>query len=259
MLKEHYLYSLYIKDQKNFEHEYLEHQHEFRCSVYRGLCEVNGIRWILTWHNDAYSNCPYACIWSWSRCSIHHHYVPSVVNRSAVMDLHRSRSCATLIQSLYDIFVHSLMLSVHIVLGLPRPLLLFILPSISNRCTPMFHCSVFVDIFVHLVHKHQYIPSFCIALPLVWLAMCWYQARDIHCIFKQNHTWYLSRISSIHPNIWMSIYKSGQREKNKRFFLVWMWTCRSVKWECRPGTAISTLITVHALVDICHLKYLRYR
>ena len=36
-----------------------------------------------------------------------HHYVPSVVNRSAVMDLHRSRSCATLIQSLYDIFVHS--------------------------------------------------------------------------------------------------------------------------------------------------------
>ena len=66
----------------------------------------------------------------------HHHYVPSVVNRSAVMDLHRSRSCATLIQSLYDIFVHSLMLSVHIVLGLPRPLLPFILPSISNRCIP---------------------------------------------------------------------------------------------------------------------------
>ena len=63
-------------------------------------------------------------------------YVPSVVNRSAVMDLHRSRSCATLMQSLYDIFVHSLMLSVHIVLCLPRPLLPFILPSISNRCTP---------------------------------------------------------------------------------------------------------------------------
>ena len=65
-----------------------------------------------------------------------HHYVPSVVNRSAIMDLHRSRSCATLMQSLYDIFVHSLMLSIHIVLGLPRPLLPFILPSISNRCTP---------------------------------------------------------------------------------------------------------------------------
>ena len=70
----------------------------------------------------------------------HHHYVPSVVNKSAVMDLHRSRSCATLIQSLYDIFVHSLMLSVHIVLGLPRPLLPFILPSISNRCT---HLKIF--------------------------------------------------------------------------------------------------------------------
>ena len=69
-------------------------------------------------------------------CIYHHHYVPSVVNRSAVMDLHRSRSCATVIQSLYDSFVHSLMLSVHIVLGLPRPLLPFILPSISNRCTP---------------------------------------------------------------------------------------------------------------------------
>ena len=52
----------------------------------------------------------------------HHHYVPSVVNRSAVMDLHHSRSCATLMQSLYDIFVHSLMLSVHIVLGLLRPM-----------------------------------------------------------------------------------------------------------------------------------------
>ena len=29
----------------------------------------------------------------------HHHYVPSVVNRSAVMDLHRSRSCATLLNT----------------------------------------------------------------------------------------------------------------------------------------------------------------
>ena len=32
---------------------------------------------------------------------IHHRCVPSVVNGSAVMDLHRSRSCATLIQSLF--------------------------------------------------------------------------------------------------------------------------------------------------------------
>ena len=66
----------------------------------------------------------------------HHHYVPSVVNRWAVMDFHRSRSCTTLIQSLYDIPVHSSMLSVHIVLGLPRPLLPFIFPYNSNRCTP---------------------------------------------------------------------------------------------------------------------------
>ena len=71
-----------------------------------------------------------------SKSFYHYLYAPPVVNRSAVIDFHRSRSCATLIQSLYDIFVHSLMLSVHIVLGLPRPLLPFILPSISNRCTP---------------------------------------------------------------------------------------------------------------------------
>ena len=49
------------------------------------------------------------CLKNNSKKAYHHHYVPSVVNRSAVMDLHRSRSCATLIQSLYDIFVHSLM------------------------------------------------------------------------------------------------------------------------------------------------------
>ena len=57
------------------------------------------------------------------------HCVPFVVNMSAVMDLHCSRPCATLIQSLYDIFVHSLMLFIYIVLGLPRPPLPFILPS----------------------------------------------------------------------------------------------------------------------------------
>ena len=37
--------------------------------------------------------------WILIQYPLHHHYVPSVVNRSAVMDLHRSRSCATLIQS----------------------------------------------------------------------------------------------------------------------------------------------------------------
>ena len=64
----------------------------------------------------------------------HLHCVPSVVNESAaVMDLHRSRSFTTVIRSfLYDIFVHSLILSVHIVLGLSRPLPIM-LPSISNH------------------------------------------------------------------------------------------------------------------------------
>ena len=90
----------------------------------------------------------------------HHHYVPSVVNRSAVMDLHRSRSCATLIQSLYDIFVHSLMLSVHIVLSLPRPLLPFILPSISNHCTPFPTHHLHIILFpIH--HPHFKISTKC--------------------------------------------------------------------------------------------------
>ena len=84
-------------------------------------------------------SCKSKISWKTYTCCIrphHNHYVPSIVNRSAVMDLHRSRSCATLIQLLYDIFVHSLMLSVHIVLGPLRRLLPFILPSISNRCIP---------------------------------------------------------------------------------------------------------------------------
>ena len=72
----------------------------------------------------------------------HHHYMSSVVNRSALLDLHRSQFCATLIQSLHDVFVPSFMLSVYTVLGLPRPLLSFILPSSSNRCTrsPLIIC-----------------------------------------------------------------------------------------------------------------------
>ena len=70
-----------------------------------------------------------------------------VVNRSAVIELHRSRSCATLIQSLYDIFVHSLMLSVHIVLGLPRLLLPFILPSITNRFLLLYFQNIDISFF----------------------------------------------------------------------------------------------------------------
>ena len=52
------------------------------------------------------------------------------------MDLHRSRSCATLIQSLYDIFCLFLDVIRPHYSRSPRPLLPFILPSISNRCTP---------------------------------------------------------------------------------------------------------------------------
>ena len=72
---------------------------------------------------------------------VNHHHVPSVVNRSAVMDLHRSRSCATLMQSLYDIFVHSLILSVNIVLGSP-PSSSTIYPSFHQQCTqsPLIIC-----------------------------------------------------------------------------------------------------------------------
>ena len=97
--------------------------------------------WTCSQHNTLLGSPPFECAFTFGIFH-HHHYVPSVVNRSAVMDLHRSRSCATLIQSLYDIFVHFLVLSVHIVLGLPRPLLPFILPSISNRCTlfPLIIC-----------------------------------------------------------------------------------------------------------------------
>ena len=100
----------------------------------------------------------------------HHHYVPSVINRSAVMDLHRSRSCATLIQSLYDIFVHSLMLSIHIVLGLPRPLLPFIFPSISNRCTPspLIICPKYWHfLFLIVFNKDLLVFILCKTSPLV--------------------------------------------------------------------------------------------
>ena len=98
------------------------------------------------------------------------HYVPFVINRSAVMDLHLSRSCATLIQSLYDIFVHSLMLSVHIVLSLPRPLLPFILPSSSNRCTlfPLIICPKYWHfLFLIVFNNDLLVFILCKTSPLV--------------------------------------------------------------------------------------------
>ena len=55
----------------------------------------------------------------------------SVVNRSAVMDLHRSRSCATLIQSLYDFFCPFL--------DVIRPHCSRPLPPSSSTTYPSFH------------------------------------------------------------------------------------------------------------------------
>ena len=125
----------------------------------------------------------------------HHNYVPSVVNRSAVMDLYRSRSCATLIQSLYDIFVHSLMLSVHIVLGLPRPLLPFILPSISNRCTPfpLIICPKYWHFLFLIVFNNNFLVFIlCKTSPLV---LCSF--HDILNILLYSHISKASNLSDV--------------------------------------------------------------
>ena len=125
----------------------------------------------------------------------YHHYVPSVVNRSAVMDLHRSQSCATLIQSLYDIFVHSLMLSVHIVPGLPRPFLPFILPSISNRCTPfpLIICPKYwYFLFLIVFNNDLFVLILCKTSPLV---LCSF--HDILNILLYSHISKASNLSDV--------------------------------------------------------------
>ena len=160
---------------------------------------------------NPHSGCPYAAMESGTTCdarrpsfvpgltfspsSHHHHYVPFVVNRSAVMDLHRSRSCATLIQSLYDIFVHSLMLSVHIVLGLPRPLLPFILPSISNRCTPfpLIICQKYWHFLLLIVFNNDLLVFIvCKTSPLV---LCSF--HDILNILLYSHISKASNLSDV--------------------------------------------------------------
>ena len=121
--------------------------------------------------------------------------MPSVVNRSAVMDLHRSRSCATLIQSLYDIFVQSLMLSVHIILGLPRPLLPFILPSIANRCTPypLIICPKYWHFFFLIVFNNDLlIFILCKTSPLVL-----YSFHDILNMLLYSHIAKASNLSDV--------------------------------------------------------------
>ena len=127
--------------------------------------------------------------------SIHHHYVPSVVNRSAVMDLHRSRSCATLIQSLYDIFLHFLMLSVHTVLGLPCPLLPFILSSITNRCTPfplIMYPKYWHFLFLIVFNNDLLVFILCKTSPLV---LCSF--HDILNILLYSHISKASNLSEV--------------------------------------------------------------
>ena len=124
----------------------------------------------------------------------HHHYVPSVVNRSAVMDLHRSRPCATLTQSLYDIFVHSLMLSVHIVLGLP--------PS-SSTIYPSFHQQSLYPISSYYMSNILTFPffwSFNDLLVFIWcktspLVLCSF--RDILNILLYSHISKASNLSDV--------------------------------------------------------------
>ena len=66
----------------------------------------------------------------------HHHAVPSTLNRLAVMDLHSFQSSALHTHSPYFNPVQFLMLSIHIVLGLPHPLFPSIFPSSNNLCIP---------------------------------------------------------------------------------------------------------------------------
>ena len=63
------------------------------------------------------------------------HVVLSARSRSAVMALHKVRSCASLTHSAdYLLLVHPLISSIHILLGLPRCLLPCTFPSSNNFC-----------------------------------------------------------------------------------------------------------------------------
>ena len=66
----------------------------------------------------------------------HHHVVPSTLSRLAVMDLHSIWSLALHTHSPYLSPVQTLMLSIHIILGLPCPLCPSIFPSSNNLCIP---------------------------------------------------------------------------------------------------------------------------
>ena len=62
--------------------------------------------------------------------------MPSTLSRLAVMDLHSIQSLALHTHSPYFSSVQSLMLSIHIILGLPCPLFPSIFPSSNNLCIP---------------------------------------------------------------------------------------------------------------------------
>ena len=65
----------------------------------------------------------------------HHHHVPSSCRGLDAMVLHSWRCCACLTAWWYSSPVHLVMFVVHFVLGLPRPLESFTLPSKTVRCS----------------------------------------------------------------------------------------------------------------------------
>ena len=65
----------------------------------------------------------------------HHHHVPSSCRGLDAMVLHSWRCCACLTAWWYSSPVHLVMFVVHFVLGLPRPLEPFTLPSKTVRCS----------------------------------------------------------------------------------------------------------------------------
>ena len=88
---------------------------------------------------------------------IHHHHVPSSCRGLDAMVLHSWRCCACLTAWWYSSPVHLVMFVVHFVLGLPRPLKPFTLPSKTVRCSvsPCWrmmcpkYCSFFVCMMLY--------------------------------------------------------------------------------------------------------------
>ena len=69
----------------------------------------------------------------------HHHLVSSAPSSWTIMDLHCFLLYAFFTHSAYPSSVHSLMLSIHIVLGLPLTRFPLCFPSSNNLCIPSFH------------------------------------------------------------------------------------------------------------------------